>query len=119
MDFNNIVDKAKQGFEVVYKKTEDVVNVSKMKLDKASLEAKLSKSYEMLGQICYQSVISGENFESEEVKVLVDDITDNIAEIEELDIKIQGLKNKKLCPKCHSSIDVNSVFCSNCGEKVE
>ena len=119
MDFNDIVDKAKQGFDVVCKKTEDAVSVSKMKLDKASLESKLSKSYEMLGQICYQSFIDGEEFEHEAVKSLVEDITENIAELEQLDVKIQGYKNKKLCPKCHSAIDVNSVFCNKCGEKVE
>ena len=118
MDFNDIVDKAKQGFEVVYKKTEDVVNVSKLKLDKASLESKLSKSYEMLGQICYQSAINGEDFGSEEVKALVDDITNNISEIEELEVKIQGFKNKKMCPNCHSSIEANSVFCNKCGKEV-
>lgn len=119
MDFNELVDKAKLGFDAVCKKTEDVVNVSKLKLDKSGLESKLSKSYEMLGQLCYQATVSGEDTDGDAFKTLIDDITANITEINELSLKIQSFKNKKLCPKCNSAIDMNATFCSNCGEKVE
>ena len=119
MDFNELVDKAKVGFDAVCKKTEDVVNVSKLKIDKSGLEAKLSKSYEMLGQLCYDAIQNGEDMNGDSFKALIDDITENRESIKELDDRIQGYKSKKLCPKCHSTIDINSVYCSNCGEKVE
>ena len=118
MDFNDIVDKAKQGFDVVCKKTENAVSVSKLKLDKASLESKLSKSYEMLGQICYNSILDGGELKADDCGALVGDITENIAEIDEIEAKIQAYKNKKICPSCGGAIDADSVFCSKCGEKI-
>ncbi|MBO7218114.1 MAG: zinc ribbon domain-containing protein [Clostridia bacterium] len=118
MDFSDIVDKAKQGFDVVCKKTEDVVSVSKLKIDKASLESKLSKSYEMLGQICYDQITAGEELSSESVSALIGDISENIAAIEDLNIKIQSFKNKKICPHCGGAIESNFVFCGKCGKKI-
>ena len=118
MNFDNIVDKAKVTFEDVYKKAETVVSVQKQKIDVYSLEAKLSKSYEILGKLCYDAIKNDEPFDAESVKPVTDDISEKLQLIEDAKEEILKAKNKKLCTKCGAQIDKNGVFCSKCGAKL-
>lgn len=118
MDFNDVVERARQGFDVVCKKTEETVTVSKLRLDQAALETKLSKSYEMLGKICYDAIVSEEDLDRESVSPLVDDIVEKTEQIKKIKKEIIRAKDKKQCAKCGSPIDKESVFCNKCGEKV-
>ncbi len=119
MDFNDVVEKARQGFNVVAKKTEDVVNISKLRLEKSSLEAKLSKSYEILGKLCYDAVKDDDDFDAESVKPVIDDITEKIGQINKIKKDIITVQNKKQCTNCGCGIDKDSVFCNKCGTKVD
>lgn len=119
MDFYDVVEKAKQGFDVVCKKTEDVVGISKMRIDQAAIESKLSKSYEILGKICYDAVLHDEDFDSESVKPIIDDISEKLECIAKLKKDIAAAQNKKQCPKCSNAVDKDSAFCNKCGAKVD
>ncbi|MBQ9977721.1 MAG: zinc ribbon domain-containing protein [Clostridia bacterium] len=118
MNFDDIANKAKETFEDVYKKAETVVNVQKQKIDVYSLESKLSKSYEILGKLCYDAIKNDEPFDAESVKPVTDDIAEKIALIEATKEEILKTKNKKLCTKCGTQIEKNAVFCSKCGAKL-
>ncbi|MBO5200881.1 MAG: zinc ribbon domain-containing protein [Clostridia bacterium] len=118
MNFDNFFVKAKEVFETAYKKTEDVVNVGKQKLDMSTLENKLGKSYETLGKLCYDVISKGEPFDPETVKPVTDDITEKLAQIEELKKEILKAKNKKMCPYCNTPVEKNSQFCNNCGKNL-
>ncbi len=117
MDFSDMFDKAKDGFDIVCKKTEDVVNTSKLKIEQASIEAKLSKDYEKLGRLYYEALTNGNGQIEEDTDKLIADIGTKINSIEELGDKIGEVKNKKLCPTCKKYVDINATFCSNCGGK--
>ncbi len=54
--FENAVSKAKDVFDVACKKTEEVVNTGKVKLEIATLENKLSKDFEALGRIYFEQI---------------------------------------------------------------
>ena len=118
MNFDNIVDKAKETFEGVYKKAEKAVSVQKQKIDVYSLETKLSRSYEILGKLCYDAIRNDEPFDAESVKPVTDDIAEKIQMIESANEDILKAKNKKVCEKCGAQIDKNAVFCSACGKKI-
>ena len=118
MNFDNIASKAKETLEDVYKKAETVVNVQKQKIDVYSLEAKLSKSYEILGKLCYDAIRNDEPFDAESVKPVTEDIAEKLQLIEETKEAILKNKNKKLCTKCGMQIEKNAVFCSKCGAKL-
>ena len=47
MKFDNILSKAKDVFEVAYRKADDAISVKKQKFDIASLENKMSKDFEI------------------------------------------------------------------------
>ena len=54
--FENAVSKAKDVFDVACKKTEEVVNTGKVKLEIATLENKLAKDFETLGRIYFEQI---------------------------------------------------------------
>ena len=119
MDFlDNAVEKVKDAFDVVCKKTGDVVNVSKQKIDVASIETKLAKDYEKLGKIYYEMIKNAET-PSEEITILKNNIAEKIDNIKALKTEINNSKNKRFCPVCGASIDKNSVYCNICGAKLE
>ncbi len=118
MDFNDVVERARQGLDVVVKKTEEVVNVSKLKIEKTSLESELSKSYEILGKLCYDAVKDNGSFDAESVKPVIDDITEKLSQVKRIKKDIVTAQNKKQCTNCGGGIDKDSVFCNKCGAKV-
>lgn len=118
MDINEVVDMAKSGLDTVCKKTEDAVALSKLRIEQATLETKLSKDYEKLGRIYYYSVVEGKETDENELELLTASIGDKKEQIKLLREKIQKYKYRNLCPACKSPIDKNSVFCNHCGAKI-
>ena len=116
--FENAVEKAKEAFDVVCKKTGDVVSVSKQKIDIASIETKLSKDYEKLGKLYYDMIKNSET-PDENITKLKNDIAKKIETVKTLKTEINNAKNKRICPVCGASIDKNSVYCNICGAKLE
>ena len=119
MDFlDNAVSKAKEVFDVAYKKTEVAVNTGKQKFDLASMENKLSKDYEKLG-IIYYNTIKDADVSDEKIKELKIAIEEKLEKIEKIKADINEVKNKRFCPECGVAIDKNAAFCSSCGAKLE
>lgn len=57
MDFlDEAVLKAKEVFEIACEKTEQVVNTSKQKIEVLTLQKKLEKDYQALGEIYYEII---------------------------------------------------------------
>ena len=57
MDFlENAVNKTKDVFDVACKKTGEVVNTGKVRLDIASLENKINKDFEALGRMYFEDI---------------------------------------------------------------
>lgn len=115
--FDNAVNKAKEAFDIAYKKTEEVVNTQKQKFDVASIENKRSKDYEKLGML-YFDMIKESEIENEEVKALVDEIKDKNQKIKDLKDEINAAKNKVACTNCSALNDENATFCNSCGNKL-
>lgn len=118
MDFlDNAVNKAKEVFDVACKKTNEVVTTQKQKFDVATVESKRNKDYIKLGELYYNQIKDTE-IENQEIKELVDAITEKNEKIAELNQEINAAKNKRICPNCSANIDDNSIYCSVCGAKL-
>ena len=114
--FDEAVGKAKDFFAVAYKKTGEAVNTGKQKFDIASLENKLSKEYETLGRLYYNSVKNGEEPDAE-VSINEIDILNELIEQKRQEI----LKNtsKQICSKCGKITVLTDAFCPACGERLK
>ena len=119
MSLDNIFEKAKDIFEAAYRKTENVVSHQKQKLDVQSLESKLNKNYETLGKAYYGMLNSGEDFDSEALKPILDEIKENLLAVNAAKEELMKYQNKRRCKACGEIIDNNSQFCNRCGKKVE
>lgn len=119
MNFDNILNKAKDVFETAYKKADDAISVQKQKFDIAGLENKLAKDYEILGKLCFVEMQKGAFGDNEAFLNVAEEIKAKTAQIEELQKDVLKAKNKKRCPKCNAAIDKGAAYCNACGEKVE
>ncbi|MBO4694103.1 MAG: zinc ribbon domain-containing protein [Clostridia bacterium] len=115
--FDDAVNKTKEVFETVSKKTGEVIATEKQRFDMASLKTKREKDYTALGKLYFDLVKDDENA-AEDVKVLVDAIKEKSSQIDKLAAQIQGAKNKLICSNCGAKIDNNSIYCNICGEKL-
>lgn len=119
MNFDNILNKAKDVFETAYKKADDALSVQKQKFDVSSLENKLAKDYENLGKLCFEEMQKGAFSDNNAFCAVAEEIKYKSAQIDELKNDILKAKNKKRCPKCDAAIDKGAVYCNVCGEKIE
>lgn len=119
MNFDNILNKAKDVFETAYKKADDAISVQKQKFDIAGIENKLAKDYEMLGMLCFAEMQKGAFHDNEAFLRVADEIKAKTAQIEGLKNEVLKAKNKKRCPKCNAAIDKGAAYCNACGEKLD
>ncbi len=116
--FDEFVNKAKETADVAFKKTGELVNTGKTKLNIATVKNEMEKDFAQLGRILYRDLKdSAEN--SEEVKRIIEDIKAKETEIERLESEVADSKNKIICPKCRTLNSEDSVFCNNCGAKIK
>lgn len=115
--FEEAVVAAKDTFNAVCKKTEEVVSVQKIKINIASMESKLAKDYEALGRYCLESVLSDENAD-EQAKNIAEDIVNKKAEIEKAKQELYAAQGKAVCPSCGNKVEDKAKFCSSCGQNL-
>ena len=115
--FDNAFDKAKNAFEVAYKKTGEIVSIEKLRFNLSSLKSKRTKLYTALGQEYYFKIQNSEDLADTE-KNIVEQISDLNEKIEEITNEINFAKSKRICPKCGAAIDERSIYCNYCGEKI-
>lgn len=100
------------------KKTEQITETAKLKLNLHLEESKLSKCFEDIGRAYYGIKKNNED--------RIPDIASYFVQADEIKMTIQAIKtelaalnNSIICPKCKSEVSENAVFCSVCGLKVE
>lgn len=113
-----VTKKAGEVFDTVAKKTEQTVEVQKIKSKISTMERSNEKDYKEIGKIIYDRFKKGEGVDGEFVE-LCDAIAEREAEIAKAKEEIAGLKGLDVCPKCASHIEPEAKFCPRCGWKVE
>jgi len=116
--FDNALEKAKEAFDIVSKKTGEVVTTQKQKFDIATLENKRAKDFEKLGEI-YFSLIKNQEIEDSATKEIVESIIKKENEIYQLKDELNAARFQRICPACNANISKTAVYCSACGAKLE
>ena len=102
----------------VTKKSEDVVEITKLNLTIGNEEDKIKRLLYEIGSELYRGYTNGNACEGsyekqcEEVKQL----EENISLLRE---RILELKGNRTCGKCKSVVSLDVNYCPNCGEKLE
>lgn len=118
MDFlADIGKKITETAKTVSKKSEDIVEITKLNLAVGSEEDKIKRAFYEIGSDLYKHFQEGTEFgEFFNSKCLeIREMEDNLAKLKE---KILKLKGSKECKECKAVVDIEVNFCPNCGAKV-
>lgn len=116
--FDTFIEKAKDVCDIATKKTGEMVEISKIKLECVKVNGEIKKLYEKLGSTVYSMMKS--NYENQEViDSLVEDIDENLAKLFELNEKLSDLKNVNVCNVCGAKNPEDNYFCAKCGSRVK
>ena len=107
--FENIVSNAKQAANVVGKKTGELVDTSKLKLQAVDLNTDIKRVYEARKQ----GVDS-----TEEIDDIIIIINEKYDELDEVNEQLSKMSNKTFCTRCGEPNPKTAGFCSQCGEKL-
>lgn len=119
MEFLGVVrEKLTTATKSAAKKTNEIVEVTKLKAAISDELATVDKTLRSIGEAIYETYKTGEEGDAslEEKCTALDEAYERI---EELNARIAELKNTKICPTCKKLMEKDAVFCSVCGERFE
>ena len=115
--WEKIVSYAKGAAKTVGKKTDEWVELGKMKLKISEYQREIAAAHEGLGRLVYDSRKSGESVD-DMIDACVEQLDELHHALEELEEKVMFAKNAVRCAKCGAANMSTAQFCSQCGEKL-
>lgn len=119
MEFlDNLKEKISHTTRVVTKKSNELVEITKLRASAAEVEREIDGKLREIGQALYEAYKTGDESYAgvEDAFASLDEAYVRLAELQE---KIGELRNVKKCPVCQKDMERNAVFCSACGAKFE
>lgn len=113
----DVINKAKGLADAAGKKTEELVSLTKLKIESADTQKAISEQLEAIGRAVYAAYQRGEETREDLVESFrtLDALEEKAASI--LD-KMDELRRTKRCSACGKNNAQDAVFCQNCGEKL-
>lgn len=115
--FDDFLGKTKGVADAAGKKTGELVEISKLKLQCVQLNSDIRERYEKLGSAVYSMVKS--DYENPElVNSMVEEITELLDKLNETSEKIADIKNISICTCCGAKNPPENCYCSKCGSRL-
>ncbi|MBE7049047.1 MAG: zinc ribbon domain-containing protein [Ruminococcaceae bacterium] len=104
----------KQTMSSAFKKSGELVELTKIKLAAGDTKNSIQKNFIKLGELTYLTSKGDENSGSEIKQLIstIDNLMDTLSQQEE---KMVELSNKKVCSACGKASAEEAAFCSSCG----
>lgn len=122
--FNNLGNFAKDVWkkaevvtETVTQKTEEAIEVQKIKSQIRVMERSNDNDYKTIGKIIFDRYKNGEVVDPAFID-LCETMEERETTIHQYKKEIAAMKGQDVCPKCKAHIDDDAVFCPKCGEKI-
>ena len=115
--WEGFLNMAKDAVEAAEKKTGELWDTTKMKMEIARLEKELAATFEGLGRLVYDAKKGAEDI-GELMDACVEHIDEQNAQLEKLQEKLAGMKNAMRCKACGVLNDQDATYCKSCGEKI-
>lgn len=114
---DDVINTTKTVAATAGKKTDEAVQLSKLKLKAVQVNSEIKGKYEKLGALIYQMAKSDEKH-NEEFDLIIADIDDCYAKLAEIEEKTDELKQEISCPVCGVKTKNDNAYCPKCGEKL-
>lgn len=116
--FDDVVTNAKSAAQSVGKMAGQFVDMSKLRLNLVELNNEINKRYKELGQFLYEGEKAGGVCESEKAEKIA--VLDELyAQFGVVSAQLAALQKKVVCPACGRQVDIDSMFCNHCGQKLD
>ena len=112
--FGNLSKTLKKTVDTVGKKTDEFVEIQKIRTRQHALEDQIEKNYQDIGQIIYNRYLNGEAFD-ENLAGICKDITDLEKEIADCREDVANKRGRIVCPACGASF-LHALRCCYAGE---
>ncbi|AUS96619.1 zinc-ribbon domain-containing protein [Clostridium thermosuccinogenes] len=114
--FSGITQKVSNTAKAAAKKSNDIVEVTKLHMSISAEEDKIKKLYGEIGKALYESYERGEPI-GDAFKDSCEQIQSISENIKQMKQKILELKNLKACSNCSAELDADVIYCPRCGTK--
>lgn len=116
--FEDAFSSAKDFGSTVSRKTGQLVDVTKLKVNAADITSEINKRYKALGKAVYDAQKTGVSIDGimEKCVADIDALNERLTDIKH---RIAELQNKVCCPACGEAMDTRSIYCSRCGARME
>lgn len=113
-----VTKKTGEVVEVVADKTEQVIEIQKLRNQIHVMERNNDRDFKHIGKMIYHKHQKKEILDDCYVE-LCDAITERNVSIEELKAQVAKIKGADTCPNCEATVEQGSKYCSKCGTEVE
>ncbi len=110
-----VICKAKELAETAGKKTGELVNLGKLKLEAAENERAISEKLEQIGSTVYEAHKNAASAE-DALTPLFEEVDALKAKAAELNEKMDELRRTRHCDACGKNNPNDATFCQNCGK---
>ena len=115
---DDVMVNVKSAASTVSKKTNSIVDYSKLKFTASGLSNEIRKKYQTLGEEVYACSKIGVE-DSMSIELLIKEIDELKAQLQTTNEYITAARHKIICPSCKAELDKDSLFCNKCGAKIE
>ena len=114
----DVVINTKSAINTFSKKAGEFVDNSKLKINAAEIQNDISKKFEKIGELVYNSGKNNSNPDSQ-IEVLKNQIDYLLLKLNNINEQIATMKKKCKCKECGFLNEQNSNYCCKCGSKIE
>ncbi|MEG1973016.1 MAG: hypothetical protein RR315_07605 [Oscillospiraceae bacterium] len=115
---DKISRKAKELVGEASKRTENTVELGKLKLKLSQTETRLKSTYERIGTLVYEES-QGYADNSDLTDICIKEVNILVEQKKQLNEKIYNLHAQKICPSCHKENPYDKSYCDACGAKLK
>ena len=113
---DNLIIKAKDLASAAGSKAQEVAEQTKVRVQAAQLKNDIDANYLKLGEIIYELRKSGAENE-ELINMCVEEISSQLAELDELNGRLDEMKRVLRCPECMKENPLDALYCQRCGRR--
>lgn len=114
---DDVIVNAKSAADAVGKTASKLVDISKLRISAADLNAEIGKKYESLGRAVYDAQKAGDS-PAQSVSEIITAIDDLREQLEAVNVQLSSARQKTVCSFCGHENAPDAAFCSKCGHKL-
>ena len=114
---DDMIVNAKSAADAVGKTASKLVDISKLRISAADLNAEINRKFESLGRAVYEARKSGEDTEETFAESMTE-IDDLKAQLGAVNAQLAAAHQKTVCASCGQENDPGAVFCARCGHRL-